>query len=183
MKLNEKLKKGLKFIFKPWKSEWQISRFIGTILLLLVILIAVLVFNGVLHYTSTKEFCLKCHEMKFSYNYYKKSKHGSNHIGMSVECVDCHLPNDFIGYLLTKTRDGIKDVYIHTFNPIKNEEEWKARKEELDEKARGRIKNANCLKCHNNVKTGTIKGKEEHTEMDLESDKCVDCHADMFHPL
>ena len=178
-----KIKKGLKFVLTPWKSEKQSSRFRGTILLFLVLVFAVLTFQGVQHYTSKNEFCITCHEMKFSYKWYKKSIHGSNSLGISVKCVDCHLPISFMGYFKTKVIDSAKDAYKHFFHPVKTEEKWIEKKEALDEHARERIENANCMKCHKDPKPGSEEGRELHAEMDLETDKCVDCHADMFHKL
>ncbi len=121
--------------------------------------------------------------MEYSYNYYKKSKHGSSSSGVSVECVKCHLPTDPVGYLYVKARDGMKDLFIHVFNPVKSEEEWIERKEELDETARGHIKNSNCMKCHKDVKPQSEEGKETHAEIDVKEDKCVECHTDFVHIL
>ena len=180
---SNKLKSALKFAFLPWRTEKQSGRFWGTIALLLIILFAVLLFQTAMHLTAGHEFCISCHEMEYSYNYYKKSKHGSSSSGVSVECVKCHLPTDPVGYLYVKARDGMKDLFIHVFNPVKSEEEWIERKEELDETARGHIKNSNCMKCHKDVKPQSEEGKETHAEIDVKEDKCVECHTDFVHIL
>ncbi len=177
----KKIKSILKFIFTPWNSEKKSSRFFGTLLLLLVIILFCAAFQGIQYFTSTNQFCASCHEMKFSYQYYKNSIHGSNSLGISVNCVDCHIPVSLKGYLKVKGIDTLKDAYKHFFHPVKTEEEWLEKKEELDEYARKSVENANCMKCHKNAKPKSEEGKEMHDEMDLESDKCVDCHTDMFH--
>jgi len=180
---SSKFKNLLSYIFLPWKTENQKGRFWGIVLLFLVILFAVLLFNTAMHSTSKHTFCISCHEMKYSYNYYKKSAHGTNPRGISVECVDCHLPTSALGYFFVKARDGMKDLFIHVFNPTGSEEEWKEKKEELDEIARGNIKNSNCTRCHKNVKPESEEGKEVHAELDPVEDSCLECHVDLVHIL
>ncbi len=179
MKFIKKIKTGLVFILLPWKAEKQRARFLGMALLFLLIIIAGLGFTSVLHYTATTEFCLKCHEMTYTYKWYKNSKHGSNDKGISVDCKDCHLPENPVRYMMAKAQ-ALKELYVHFFHPIKTEEEWLAKKEDMDESARSKIRNSNCIKCHNNY-IDTKRGKEEHAEMDPKEDKCVECHAEMFH--
>ncbi len=60
--------------------------------------------------------------MTIPYEEYQGSVHFSNSKGIRAECSDCHIPQDAIGYLITKVRAS-KDLY-HEFvtNKLPDEE-------------------------------------------------------------
>ena len=186
MSIGNKIKSCLSFIFLPWKSDVLKYRFFGTIILILIAIFAIIIFQGVLHYSSTSGFCRLCHSMQYTYEWQKNSTHGSNSLGITVDCVKCHLPpNKGLGikYFIAKAKSGMSSVYGHIFDPVKSKEDWIERKDKLDERARKHMINESCLSCHKNVAPQSEEGKETHAELDPESDKCVDCHSDTFHPM
>jgi len=71
--------------------------------------------NKAIEYTSTDEFCASCHVHPHVFTSWKLSTHYDNKGGIQVHCVECHLPPKGQGYLLEKTRLGLKDVYGYLF--------------------------------------------------------------------
>jgi cytochrome c nitrite reductase small subunit len=89
--------------------------------------------------TSTPQFCNSCHVMDDEYETWFMTG-----VHRTIECVDCHLPNDNIfRHLIWKGIDGTRDViYFHTATyaePI-----------EISRRGKGFIK-ANCMRCHEGV--------------------------------
>ena len=82
----------------------------------------------------------------------------------------------------TKTRDGIKDIYVHFLgvsDPLKMD--WN----ELGESARRKISDSACMKCHKNLtpkgaKIKTIIAHRAYLRMNGRK-KCLDCHREEFH--
>ncbi len=133
--------------------------------------------------TSSNEFCMSCHEMRLvAEQGWMQSKHHSNPKGVVANCVDCHLPAEPVAMLWTKTRDGMKDVFVHYFgNSDPESMNW----EELAASARSKISDSSCMKCHKNLtpKGAKIKMIIAHREyLRLKNKRCLDCHKQEFHP-
>ncbi|MCF8120558.1 MAG: NapC/NirT family cytochrome c, partial [Deltaproteobacteria bacterium] len=66
-----------------------------TILITLGILVAFPLFS-MSYYTmvrtSTPEFCATCHEIKPAVRAWRASTHVNNAVGVTADCMDCHLP-------------------------------------------------------------------------------------------
>ncbi|MEE9462059.1 MAG: NapC/NirT family cytochrome c, partial [Bacteroidales bacterium] len=61
--------------------------------------------------TSSNDFCAACHVHPQATQTWKRSTHVDNQRGIMVNCVDCHLPPKGEGYLVEKTKTGIRDVW------------------------------------------------------------------------
>ncbi|MEZ5071508.1 MAG: NapC/NirT family cytochrome c [Bacteroidales bacterium] len=65
--------------------------------------------------TSTDDFCAACHVHPQATQTWKRSTHVDNERGIHVHCVQCHLPPHGEGYLVQKTRTGLRDVWGKVF--------------------------------------------------------------------
>jgi nitrate/TMAO reductase-like tetraheme cytochrome c subunit len=146
-----------------------------------VIFIAVSAFS--VHYTSTREFCTICHEMRIvGEQGWLRSSHYSNSMGIVANCHDCHISPELLRMFWTKTRDGVKDVYVHYFGESDpHKMPWK----ELSASARKKIHDSSCLKCHSNLtprgsSIKTIIAHRAYERMKGEK-RCLDCHRQEFH--
>jgi len=135
------------------------------------------------HFTSGSEFCMWCHEMRVVGEYgWMHSVHYRNPKGVVAECRDCHIPPEVGHMMWVKTRDGVKDVFVHFLgesNP--REMKWM----ELGESARRKISDSSCLECHKNLtpkgaEIKTIIAHRAYRRLDGEK-RCVDCHREEFH--
>jgi len=139
--------------------------------------------SAVYHYSSSTSFCILCHEMKFvAEQGWKQSPHFSNEEGVVAQCEDCHIPPEMMQKFWTKTRDGLKDVAVHTFGESDPEKmDWK----ELEHSARRKISDTSCIKCHENLtpRGSSIKTIVAHRAyLRMKDDKkCLDCHRESFH--
>jgi len=149
---------------------------------------AIAVTIGGLHYSSTPEFCITCHEMRIVAEHgWMNSPHYANQYGVAAECSDCHVPpeTELVNMLWVKTRDGAKDVFIHYLGESEpHKMEW----ERLRLSARKKIHDSSCRGCHQNLvaRGFPIKAIIAHREylryQRMPEDKrCLDCHSEEFH--
>ena len=80
-----------------------------------VVAVAIFLGNKAVVATSSDEFCASCHIHPHSTQSWKLSTHHDNIHGIFVHCVDCHLPPHGEGYLVEKTRTGLRDLYGKLF--------------------------------------------------------------------
>ncbi len=133
--------------------------------------------------TSSPSFCMSCHEMQVvAEQGWMHSKHYNNRGGVVAGCSDCHVPPSLFPKLWVKTRDGLKDVWVHFLgqsDPTKMD--WEA----LGKSARSKIYQSACEKCHQNLEPegASIKALVAHREnRRAESPKsCLECHVEEFH--
>lgn len=164
-----------------------IARMKKTILIFVVgIVFAIVCFltiNVTMKPFSTNEFCgSKCHFMNTSYQTWELSKHGSNNIGYTVDCIDCHLPpkDKYFTHLIVKGYKGAKDFYkYHTLDHYDPDEMSKTVAEHF--------KNETCLHCHDNLlaKPANSIVQKAHQPVLLNPDapesKCITCHENIAH--
>ena len=138
------------------------------------------------HETSTSEFCMVCHEMRIvGEQGWMKSVHYENPQGIVAQCRDCHIPVNIINMLWTKTRDGLKDIYVHWFgNAVPHQMDWN----ELRVNARKKIVDESCRKCHSiltpqGAPIKTIFAHREYMRMKRNAFhiRCIECHTEDFH--
>lgn len=147
-----------------------------------VVLTAVIFFlgNKAVTATSTDEFCASCHIHPHSTDSWKLSTHYDNKHGIHVHCVDCHLPPHGEGYLVEKTKTGIRDVYGKLFKDNFN---WEAKSQ--IEYAKNHTFEASCIRCHqNNYPLGlTAEGREAHLYYEQKEGElhCINCHITVGH--
>jgi len=132
--------------------------------------------------TSTDEFCAACHIHPHSTQSWKLSTHVDNKHGVTVHCVDCHLPPKGEGYLPEKVKTGVRDVYGKLFKDPETLN-WEAKSQIAY--AKGHVFEASCIKCHaNNYPLGLSKeGREAHLYYDDHRDElhCINCHITVGH--
>ena len=105
-------------------------------------------FNKALTYTSTDNYCMSCHVHPWATESWKLSPHHNNRTGVSVHCVECHLPPQGEGYLLAKAKHGSNDVYVHLFKDS-SKINWESKR--LLENAKSLTYESSCIKCHSNL--------------------------------
>jgi cytochrome c nitrite reductase small subunit len=139
--------------------------------------------NAMMVPVSKSEYCgSKCHEMKTAYQTWELSRHGSNNMGIRVECIDCHLPSKdhYFRHLITKAYVGGKDTYKHYFG-----EDYDI--EKLRKKVYDRIQSQRCMNCHDDLlaKPGSSAARKAHLESlanpDAAENRCVKCHENAGH--
>ena len=149
-----------------------------------VLLASLLIFSGqvVVEKTSTDAFCASCHIHPQATQSWKRSTHVDNPRGIQVHCVDCHLPPHREGYLVEKTKTGLRDVWGKLFKDPETLD-WEAKSQV--EYAKHHTYEASCIKCHqNNFPLGlTQDGREAHLYFEQHSGElhCINCHITVGH--
>ncbi|OAV70253.1 Serine/threonine-protein kinase pkn1 [Bacteroidales bacterium Barb4] len=137
-------------------------------------------------YTSTDESCMMCHVHPHVESSWKLSAHVNNGSGVTVHCVDCHLPpkNHTWDYYNAKAKLGMKDVWGY-FTKDSADFDW-GMKSELEHAVRY-IPNESCTECHKNLFpqgidpdgiTAHLYYEENEKKLDLQ---CISCHLDAGH--
>ncbi|EFK06944.1 NapC/NirT cytochrome c family, N-terminal domain protein [delta proteobacterium NaphS2] len=132
--------------------------------------------------TSTPEFCASCHEIKPAVRAWRASTHVNNAVGVTADCMDCHLPapHDMFDFFFAKTYHGIKDVGVHF---LTGEYDRKRARET----AYAAFDNDQCLKCHRNLlyipnqRGAMLAHRSVMYARKGYQKKCVDCHYDLVH--
>ncbi|MCL4481766.1 MAG: SUMF1/EgtB/PvdO family nonheme iron enzyme [Bacteroidetes bacterium] len=152
--------------------------FCGFILGILVIIFG----NKTIEYTSTNESCASCHVHPHVFASWKLSTHYDNKSGITVHCVECHLPPKGEGYLLEKTKLGLKDVYSF-LTKDSADFNWEAKR--TVEKAPHFTFKTSCIKCHANLFPLTLnkEGQDAHLYYSQNEEKleCTNCHLYVGH--
>ena len=145
----------------------------------------ILIFNTISSYTSTDKYCMTCHVHPRAEENWKLSTHVNNKSGVTVHCVECHLPPKGEGYLFAKVRHGAKDVYGKFFKDSASIN-WESKK--LLEKAKGFVYEESCIKCHQNLfpVTLSVNGSNAHLAYISTSNvgptpNCINCHLNVGH--
>ncbi len=132
---------------------------------------------------STSQYCgSNCHEMNTAYQTWELSVHGANKSGVSIGCVDCHLPakDKYFTHIAAKAYTGAKDLYKHHFGDEYDIE--KIRSKVLDH-----LPSQRCMNCHNDLlaRPSNSKARIAHIASlntpDAEEHRCVKCHDDTGH--
>jgi formylglycine-generating enzyme required for sulfatase activity len=108
--------------------------------------------------------------------------HVDNKSGVTVNCVDCHLPPGGPSYLTAKVSTGIRDVVGMVFTDTdKINWELKSTREQASE----HVYKTSCLSCHQNLFPRTLskEGSEAHLYYDQNAEalRCINCHLETGH--
>lgn len=150
----------------------------------LSVILFLLIFNKTVEYTSSNESCASCHVHPHSEASWRLSVHHNTPSGVSVKCVDCHLPpEDQTAYFLTrKAYHGFHDLYAYLTIDVE-EIDWAAKRS--TEAAQSFVYEDGCIKCHTNMFPSTLstKGSEQHIKYirDPEGNSCIQCHHEVGH--
>jgi len=132
--------------------------------------------------TSTNEFCESCHVHPKATQSWKSSPHKDNAHGVSINCVDCHLPpKEHFSFYVAKAMTGARDLYGKLFKDV-DEINW-------DEKSK--LENAvhftyeaSCKKCHTSLFPVGLSQKGEDAHLYYQRHKevnCLNCHIRVGH--
>lgn len=108
--------------------------------------------------------CVNCHIMRPQYESWQKASHHA-----VANCVDCHLPHDFIPKWLAKAENGYlhsKGFTLQDFHePI------------LIRESSQRVLQQNCLQCHAGLVHELVAG----ATTDADAVSCLHCHRSVGH--
>jgi len=160
--------------------KWLGPGFAGGIVFAMLCFVGI---NAAMEPVSSSEYCgSQCHEMNTAYQSWELSVHGSNKNGVTIDCVDCHLPSKekYFTHLAAKTYAGGKGLYKHYFGGEYDIE--KIRKKVIDHAS-----NEMCTRCHNSllVRPSNSAARIAHvaslSEPDEPENRCVKCHEESGH--
>jgi len=174
------LKRIILSLFKPLK----LFKLLRTRIAIGIILGAGLVLLGhnANKFSSTDSFCESCHVHPHATESWRLSTHSDNPSGITVHCVECHLPAGGVRYFSEKIRLGAQDIYGKLFKDPA-EIDWD-QKSQLEHAATFTFKDA-CLRCHQNLFPLGLspEGDEAHLHYSRYPDRlrCINCHLHVGH--
>ena len=145
-------------------------------------------FDGVMHYTSSEEFCgQSCHEMETPRKALEQTAHSSNSHGVGVACADCHIPREFGPKMLRKI-EASREVWGHWTGIIDTPEKYAAHRPAMRERELRRIRandSQECRNCHQ-LERMDFAAQERavrryHRGMESRGKTCIDCHEGLAH--
>jgi sulfatase modifying factor 1 len=159
----------------------RLGRFLfiaGIFLTVLVIFLG----NRAVVRTSADDFCASCHIHPQATQSWKLSTHYDNKRGIRVHCVECHLPPHGEGYMVEKTRTGLRDLWGKLF---KDPESFNWGAKSQIEYAKNHVFETSCVECHqNNYPLGLSEdGRVAHLYYDRQKGAlhCINCHITVGH--
>lgn len=133
-------------------------------------------------YTSSDKYCMSCHVHPDQEQKWRFSTHYNNKSGSVTHCVECHLAPKGEGYMFTKVKHGMKDLYGYLFKDSADIN-WEAKK--LLENAGKFVYEESCLECHQNLFPVTLStaGNNAHLFYTESKDplRCINCHITVGH--
>lgn len=150
----------------------------------LSVLLLLGLFNKTMQYTSSNEYCASCHVHPHAEASWKLSVHNNTSSGISVKCVECHLPpeEEKFRFITRKAYHGINDLYVYYTKDI-DKIDWAEKR--TREVSAGFVYEEGCKKCHSNMFPSTLNvlGEEAHLKYmrDPENTSCLQCHQEVGH--
>jgi len=159
------------------------------LLLLLGFLIGVICFISLYQvtvYFSTDESCMICHVHPHVEASWKLSTHVNNASGVTVHCIDCHLPpkNQTVNHYMAKAQLGLKDLWGYL---TKDSADFDWDSKAMLENAVKYIPNESCKECHKNLFPAGLSDdgisahlyyEENEKKLNLQ---CINCHLSVGH--
>lgn len=182
---DDKPREGLKSLLSPPSTGRLLALLAGGALLGLV---AVVAFEGVMHATSTDEFCVSCHEMDSPYAQLQKTKHFNNAMGIQATCSDCHLPQEFVPKMIRKV-EAAREVWGTLTGIIDTPEKYAAHATAMKQREIDRLlanDSQECRNCHQEQRMLTAmqsaKAQQYHQNLETNDKTCISCHVGIAHP-
>lgn len=151
------------------------------------------VFNTVMGYTNTLEFCTSCHEMRdFVFQEYKDTVHYQNASGVRAVCSDCHVPKPWGAKVMRKIQASFVEVPNKVLGTIGTKEKFDAKRLELAKRVWAGMKatdSRECRSCHSleamKLADQDKSAQKKHTleRMREKGETCIDCHKGIAHEL
>jgi formylglycine-generating enzyme required for sulfatase activity/nitrate/TMAO reductase-like tetraheme cytochrome c subunit len=137
-------------------------------------------------YLSTDESCMICHVHPHVWDSWKLSTHVNNRNGVTVACVDCHLPpkNQTVSHYSAKMKLGLQDLWGYL---VKDSADFDWDTKSTLEHAVKYIPNKSCKECHQNIFPAGMNDdgisahlyyEENEKKLDLQ---CISCHLNVGH--
>lgn len=120
--------------------------------------------EGLSYFSTDPAACANCHIMQPQYDGWQHSSHHT-----AATCVDCHLPQDFVGKYIAKAENGWHHSVGFTLQNFHEPITIKPKNE--------RLLHDNCVRCHEGVLHELLP--VDTSEPDFLP--CVHCHADVGH--
>jgi sulfatase modifying factor 1 len=156
----------------------RVTLFIGIIIGILSVVAALVIERK----TSTNEYCASCHVHPQATESWNLSTHHSNSSGVSVSCIECHLPPKGDGHYTSKIKMGAKDIW-GKLTKDSADFNWEAKS--TIEFASKHVHKSACVKCHQTMFPTTLsqKGEDAHLYYDQNQEKlrCISCHLSVGH--
>jgi cytochrome c-type protein NapC len=151
--------------------------------------VATVSFNFMIHETSSDQFCNVCHSTNIEPDY-AGTVHSTNHIGVRVNCHDCHIPKEFVPKLYRKATAGARDVFHTIIGTINTPEKFEAHRMTMAtavwDSMRANDSRA-CRYCHDDtgwdLSAQTPNARDYHVGPLAKGKTCIDCHKGLAHPL
>lgn len=152
--------------------------------------VGMVAFDGVMHATSTDEFCLACHELEVNIGVdYETRSHALNANGIHVTCSDCHLPKPLVPKYMRKLR-AVGEVYHHVIGTIDTPEKFEAHRMTMAMRVWTEMNETDsreCRDCHHadvwDLDLQTEKARRYHGPSMSRGKTCIDCHKGVAHIL
>jgi formylglycine-generating enzyme required for sulfatase activity len=150
----------------------------------LSVILFLLLSKKTIQYTSSNESCNACHVHPHAETTWKLSVHNNTPSGVSIKCVDCHLPPEeqTARFLTRKAYHGFHDLYVYMTKDA-DEIDWAAKRS--TEAAKRFVYEDGCLKCHTNLFPSTLneQGCQQHLKYvrNPEKSSCLQCHHNVGH--
>ena len=145
-------------------------------------IVFVFLFNYGWEETSTNEYCQSCHIHPQAIDSWKTGPHVYNKSGVTVNCVDCHLPPDGYQRVTAKISSGLKDIYGYWFKDS-SDFDWDQMSQR--EAAIHHVYQSGCINCHQNLFPPELssKGEDAHLYYDQKKSeiRCINCHLETGH--
>ena len=126
---------------------------------------------------SQPKFCVSCHQMEKPHATWQQSSHFVNRSGVTVNCIDCHLPpkDDRIAHFTARFWAGAKDLSVSLvggYNPEASRQE-----------VLRTLPTARCLRCHANLAThATSTRPVKIVHATDRAHACLACHDQLHGP-
>jgi len=149
------------------------------------------IFNTVLDWAYTEEFCISCHEMKDNaYQEYQYSAHFTSRSGVRPTCKDCHLPEKGLFKIIRKI-EASNDIWHNLLGSINTPEKYEEKRAVLAQREWQRMKandSQGCRNCHDPnsfdfSKQGYRSVQQHEDGLLLKGQTCIDCHKGIAHRL
>ncbi len=147
--------------------------------------LAIIAFNRAVEATSTDSYCASCHVHPQATTSWKQGIHYATESGDHTKCTECHLPPKGEGYLVEKTKTGLRDLWSY-WTKDSTEFDWEMAS--TLERASKHVYNITCTGCHENLFPATLtkEGSEAHLYYNLMTEKgedlqCISCHLNSGH--
>lgn len=145
-------------------------------------IVAFLLAKASFDYTSTNSFCESCHVHPQATLSWKQGPHFDNKSGVSVGCVQCHLPPSGVEYAWAKIATGSRDVYGVLFKDTA-QINWEEKSKR--EHAVLHVYEASCKNCHQSLYPRGLskKGQDAHLHYERKAGElnCLNCHLETGH--